>query len=132
MSKISPNIPCPCGSWLKYKKCCAIYHKGARAKDALILMKSRYSAFATSNSRYLIQTTHQDNIEYTTNIKEWRESLDRYCRDREFLSLEIIEFIDGEDEAFVTFKAKISTGDLVEKSRFLKVSGAWLYVSMEN
>ena len=46
MKKFSINSPCPCGSGGKYKKCCQKYHKGALAKDALTLMKSRYSAYA--------------------------------------------------------------------------------------
>ncbi|HHD72452.1 MAG TPA: zinc chelation protein SecC, partial [Epsilonproteobacteria bacterium] len=29
MAKYSPNLPCPCQSGRKYKKCCALYHKGA-------------------------------------------------------------------------------------------------------
>ena len=129
MSKFSPNNPCPCGSKIKYKRCCSLYHKGARAKDALILMKSRYSAFATSNSRYLIKTTHRDNIDYKENKKEWLKELDIYCKEVDFLSLKIIDFIDGKDEAYVTFEAKSSNGNLIEKSKFLKVKKEWLYVS---
>ena len=129
MSKFSPNNPCPCGSNIKYKKCCEVYHKGARAKNALLLMKSRYSAFATSNSRYLIKTTHRDNIDYKENKKEWLKELDIHCKEVDFLSLKIIDFIDGKDEAYVTFRAELSTGDLVEKSRFLKVNKEWFYAS---
>ena len=131
MTKFSVNNICPCGSGLKYKKCCGLYHKGLIAKNALLLMKSRYSAFATSNSKYLIKTTHQDNPDYTTDIKEWKISLDLYCKEVSFLSLEIIDFIDGKEEAFVTFRAKLSNGDLVENSRFLKVNNVWLYVDGE-
>jgi SEC-C motif-containing protein len=40
--KFSINNPCPCGSGVKYKKCCAKYHKGLVAKTALELMKSRF------------------------------------------------------------------------------------------
>jgi len=131
MSKFSPNNHCPCGSKIKYKKCCSIYHKGARAKNALLLMKSRYSAFATANSHYLIKTTHKDNIDYKENQKEWLKELDIYCKEVEFFSLEILDFTDGKDEAYVTFKAQLSTGYLMEKSKFYKVSGEWLYVSGE-
>jgi len=131
MSKFSPNNPCPCGSTLKYKKCCSVYHKGARAKNALLLMKSRYSAFATSNSKYLIKTTHKDNIDYQTNKKDWLRELDIYCKEVDFISLEIIDFIDGKNEAYLTFKAQLSTGYLMEKSKFLNIGGEWLYVSGE-
>lgn len=39
------------------------------------------------------------------------------------------KYIDGEEEAFVSFKAKLSSGDMVEKSRFLKLENRWLYES---
>ncbi len=128
MAKFSPNLPCPCGSGNKYKKCCSLYHKGMRPKNALVLMKSRYSAFATNHSAYIIKTTHPDNSDYTDDIKGWRDSIEIFTAQTSFFSLEILEFIDGNREAFVTFRAKLSSGDLIEKSRFLKESGVWLYV----
>ena len=73
MAKISPNSTCPCGSKKKYKKCCAIYHKGALAPSALALMKSRYSAYAIGNSDYIIKTTHPENIDYTLDINSWKK-----------------------------------------------------------
>ena len=39
------------------------------------------------------------------------------------------KFIDGEAEAFVTFRAVFGGGEMVEKSRFLREDGVWLYVS---
>jgi len=128
MAKFSPNLPCPCGSGNKYKKCCSLYHKGVRPKNALVLMKSRYSAFATNHSSYIIKTTHPDNSDYTDDIKQWRDSIVKFSTQTDFLGLEIVEFIEGENEAFVTFRAKLSSGDLVEKSRFLQELGVWLYV----
>lgn len=131
MKKIGPNTPCPCGSHVKYKKCCALYHKGALPKTALLLMKSRYTAYATADGAYIISSTHPDNPDHSEDKKSWRESIDAFCQATDFLALEIIEFIDGEEEAYVTFKAKLSSGDMVEKSRFLKVEGKWLYESGE-
>ena len=131
MKKTSPNTPCPCGSKKKYKKCCQSYHKGAKAKTALLLMKSRYSAYAVGNSSYIIKTTHTNNSDFTDNIKAWKESIESFCQVTEFLGLEILEFVDGTKEAFVTFKAKLSSGDMIERSRFLKEGGEWLYESGE-
>ncbi len=54
MAKPSPNLPCPCGSGLKYKKCCQKYHKGALPSTALLLMKSRYSAYALGLADYIM------------------------------------------------------------------------------
>ncbi len=129
MKKLSPNAPCPCGSNQKYKKCCAIYHKGALSKNALLLMKSRYSAYAAGNSKYIIKTTHPNNPDYIADSKSWKDSINAFSKHTQFLGLEILKFIDGEKEAFVMFKAKLSSGDMVEKSRFLKVENQWFYES---
>jgi SEC-C motif-containing protein len=131
MKKITPNTPCPCGSHVKYKKCCAKYHKGALPKTALELMKSRYTAYAVGDASYIIKTTHPNNSDYSDDIKSWKSSIELFSKETEFLALEIVEFIDGEEEAFVTFKAKLSSGDMVEKSRFLKVDNRWLYENGE-
>ena len=94
-------------------------------------MKSRYSAYAVGNSSYIVKTTHPNNPDFTDNIKAWKESIESFCQATEFLGLEILEFVDGQEEAFVTFKAKLSSGDMIERSRFLKEGGEWLYESGE-
>lgn len=94
-------------------------------------MKSRYCAYAVGESNYIIKTTHPSNTDYSEDLKSWKASIDDFSSATEFLDLAIVEFIDGESEAFVTFRAKLSSGDLIEKSRFLKVDGRWLYVSGE-
>ena len=94
-------------------------------------MKSRYVAYVVGDSAYIIKTTHPNNSDYTDNIESWRDSIELFSSSTEFLGLEILEFIDGEDEAFVTFRAKLSSGDMVEKSRFLRIDGQWLYESGE-
>ena len=90
-------------------------------------MKSRYSAYALGKSNYIIQTTHPDNPDYSTDTENWEASISHFSRHTDFLGLNIIEFIDGEEEAYVTFTARLSSGNMKEKSRFLKVGGAWLY-----
>ena len=128
MKKVSPNTHCPCGSHQKYKKCCSPYHKGAQPKNALLLMKSRYSAFVAGESHYILKTTHPRNPSYTTETSHWLKDIDSFSKYTKFLGLDIIEFIDGEDEAFVTFRARLSSGTMVEKSHFLKIEGKWLDV----
>jgi len=129
--KISPNAPCPCGSGDKYKKCCQRYHKGALAPDALTLMRSRYSAYAVGNADYIIKTTHPDHPDHILGRSQWKEEILTFSKHTDFLSLHIIDSIDGETEAYVTFEAKLSSGILREKSRFLKENGQWLYVDGE-
>jgi len=127
LKKISPNSLCPCGSGAKYKKCCQKYHKGAFAPNALILMKSRYSAYATANADYIIKTTAKNNPQYNNNLKEWRESILQFCNSTTFDSLEIIEFIDEDREAVVEFIAKLNGEAVRERSRFIK-EDRWLYL----
>jgi SEC-C motif-containing protein len=131
--KFSVNDFCPCGSLKKYKKCCKFFHdKITFPKTALELMKSRFSAFAVSNSDYIIFTTHENNPDFTTEIKSWSKDILNFSNNTEFKKLEILEFIDDEIESFVTFKATLIQGkeniSFIEKSRFLKVEGIWKYV----
>lgn len=131
--KFSVNESCPCGSLKKYKKCCKPFHdKITFPKTALELMKSRYSAFAVANSDYIIFTTHQNNPDFTTDLKSWTNDILNFSKNTRFEKLEILEFIDGDIESFVTFKATLFQNEndisFIEKSRFLKVEGIWLYV----
>lgn len=125
--KISANAPCPCHSGKKYKQCCAPYHKGVFPSSALLLMRTRYSAYALGLADYIIKSTHPDNRDYTTDTIEWKKDILEFCRTTQFLGLKIIDFSEGKSEAFVTFEAILDHGSLKEKSRFLKVGERWLY-----
>ncbi|NPA11057.1 MAG: hypothetical protein GXO62_02315 [Epsilonproteobacteria bacterium] len=124
--KISKNAVCPCNSGKKYKNCCFRWHKLGTAANALELMRSRYSAYALGNADYIIKTTHPGSPHYENDIKEWKQSIKNFANS-DFKKLEIIEFIDGENEAFVEFKAYINDYVMHEKSRFIK-EGKWYYV----
>ena len=131
--KVSVNDTCPCGSQKKYKKCCKPFHDNITfPKTALDLMKSRYCAFATGKSEYIISTTHKDNVDFKSNIKSWNEEILDFTKNTRFEKLEILEFIEGYEESFVTFKATLIQYDndvsFCEKSRFLKINERWLYV----
>jgi len=123
---MSINDKCPCGSGLKYKKCCKTYHDGRVPKDALLLMRSRYSAYALGECRYIIKTTHESTRD--EDIK----SIKTFSKNTTFQNLKIIEFIDGEKEAYVTFRATLlsdgNDSSFSEKSRFLKKNDRWYYV----
>lgn len=99
--------------------------------NALALMRSRYSAFALHLEEYIVDTTHPDNTEHAKDMKEWKRSIIEFCENVRFRGLEIIEFVDGAEEAFVTFKALLDDTQFVEKSRFLRIGGKWLYESGE-
>ena len=128
--KISKNSQCPCGSGKKYKDCCFKYHKGANPKNALLLMKSRYSAYAVGKANYIIKTTHKSSPHFEENKEKWVEEIKTFSKSK-FKKLEIIDFIDGEKEAFVEFKAYIDDYVMYEKSRFIK-EDRWYYMEAVN
>lgn len=94
-------------------------------------MRSRYCAFSIKNYRYIIKTTHSENQDFTNNIEKWQQDILEFCNSSDFRGLEILEFLDGVDESFVTFKANIycknKNNSFIEKSKFLKVNNIWLY-----
>ncbi len=98
-------------------------------------MRSRYSAFALNNSKYIIKTTHQGNQDFTTDTTQWLQDIENFSQNSEFQKLKILEFIDGENEAYVTFEATIFSHardcSFCEKSKFLKQDNRWLYHSGE-
>jgi SEC-C motif domain protein len=127
--KLSSNSLCPCHSGEKYKKCCQPYHKGILPSNAQKLMRSRYSAFSLGLADYIIATTHPNNSDYTKEKELWEQNILDFSQNTRFIGLKIKEFIDGVDEAFVSFEAVLDSGILQEKSHFLKVNGKWLYES---
>ena len=134
--KFSPNDICPCGSLKKYKKCCKPFHdKITFPKTALELMKSRFSAFAVLIADYIIFTTHENNSDFTLDLKSWNQDIMNFSKNTRFEKLEILDFIDDEIESFVTFKATLFQDktdiSFIEKSRFLKVDEIWKYIDGE-
>lgn len=134
--KFSANDNCPCGSLIKYKKCCKSFHENIKTPiNALELMKSRYCAYAIEKSEYIISTTHQKNRDFNTDTKVWNNDILDFSRNTKFEKLEILEFIDGQTESFVTFKANITQNkqdvSFIEKSRFVKENGKWQYIDGE-
>ena len=132
--KLSLNAPCPCHSGKKYKKCCKIYHdKKAFAKDAALLMRSRYSAFALQRADYIIQTTHSSNPDFITDTDAWRKSIENFCKQTLFENLQIIDSLQNGTTATVHFFAKLSVAasdaSFSEISEFVKEDGRWYYVS---
>jgi len=132
---VSKYFPCPCGSKALYHKCCKRFHDGELPTNAQLLMKSRYCAYALDKPDYIIETTHAENPRRQDNLEEWRNDLHSFSQNTQFHSLEVIEFVDGEREAFVTFTANLHQGDrdvsFTERSAFEKVDGRWLYKSGE-
>lgn len=133
--KFSVNNSCPCGSGNKYKKCCQVFHKGKIPSNALELMKSRYSAYVVGDAKYIMKTTHINNPDFTLLKEQWEKDILEFCNGTRFEKLDIINFIDADNESFVEFKVTMYIKDkdssFIEKSRFLKENNIWKYVDGE-
>lgn len=134
--KIKPSDPCPCCSKRPFLSCCQPWLEGKPAPSPEALMRSRFAAYALENVGYIIRTTHSQNPHAQVNQKEWRQDLKVFCRQTDFLGLQIlqVEAIQG-DVGWITFRAILMQAgrdaSFTEKSRFEKVNGRWLYHSGE-
>jgi SEC-C motif-containing protein len=124
---------CRCHSGKLYKECCLPYHEGKAFPDsALILMRSRYCAYANGLPDYIMKTTHPHFSAYQKDKIRWRESIASFSKDTEFIGLKILENEEKGEEAYVKFRAELlqqgTDVSFIERSRFHRVNGCWLYV----
>lgn len=116
---------CYCGSQKGFQECCEPFINGTKkAPTALVLMQSRYSAYATIQADYLLATTHisERNYHSKSEILNWAKS-------NQWLKLEII----NATENTVEFKAHFLDEKLQkqihhELSTFKLENGSWFYV----
>jgi SEC-C motif-containing protein len=119
---------CYCGSSSSYKECCEKFiNSSQNAPTAEVLMRSRYSAYATQAVDYLIATTAvlQRKLLIKSDILEWSQS-------NKWNKLEIIEATENT----VEFKAYYTDSNNLsyihhEKSTFIIEDGKWCYVDGE-
>ena len=122
---------CPCGNELPFFKCCgAIHNDEKNAETAEELMRSRYSAFATGNGNYLIQSQSIQTREESN-----KEEVIRWAKSVKWIKLEIIHSINGsknDSTGIVEFKAHYMRNFLKhsihERSKFVKEKGKWYYL----
>ncbi|MCM6775756.1 YchJ family metal-binding protein [Nocardia sp. CDC159] len=118
--------PCPCRSGERFGACCAPRLDGSSpAPTAETLMRSRYTAFAVGDTKYLLDSWHP-------RTRPRRLELDSGQR---WVLLEILDTTRGgpfDDTGEVEFRAHYRTGRergiLHERSRFARIRGAWRYV----
>jgi SEC-C motif-containing protein len=115
---------CPCGRGLPYEECCGPAHEGNAPATAEALMRSRYSAFALDLDAYVLASWHP-----TTRPPTLRP--DPHLR---WVGLDVIESDGGgmfDAEGVVEFRAHYrdhgKSGDMVERSRFVRHDGQWVY-----
>lgn len=119
------NKKCYCGLDDSFHDCCEPIIKGIeKAQTAAILMRSRYSAYATHQVDYLIATTHITQRKYHSKA----ETLN-WATSNQWLELEIIKA----SETTVEFKAYFLDSNMQkqihhELSTFKLENGNWFYV----
>jgi len=125
------NDLCPCGSGKTYQACCEPLLSGERqAETAETLMRSRYTAYATRDSGYLLATWHEPTKPECLDLQGIQQP--------EWVSLDVLNISGGraqDDEGRVEFVAHYrmdgARGQLHEKSRFQRIDGRWYYVDGE-
>jgi SEC-C motif domain protein len=115
---------CPCGRGLPYAECCQPAHHGHAPSTAEALMRSRYSAFALDDDAYVLSSWHPQTRPATVEP-------DSGLR---WVGLDVIETDGGgmfDAEGIVEFRAHYRDhgkhGDMVERSRFVRHDGQWVY-----
>lgn len=123
--QLMENKKCFCDTGLLFKDCCGLYlENNQKAPTALALMRSRYSAYATHNAEYLLETTHvSERLQYSkVEILKWASS-------NKWQKLEIL----SSSEQTVEFKAYFLDSNSkpqthYEFSTFKQEHNAWYYV----
>ncbi len=119
------GIKCYCCSGKLFDICCYPYLSGQKkAETAEVLMRSRYTAFATQSVKYLIDTTHSSTQSFyrELDIKDWAVQ-------NSWQKLEVLKIT----ETTVAFKAyyKDTSGKNqchYELSTFKNENSSWYYV----
>ncbi|MES2575362.1 MAG: YchJ family metal-binding protein [Bacteroidota bacterium] len=119
------SVSCFCGSAIPFQDCCQKYIDGSeKAPTALALMKSRFSAYATHQADYLLNTTHSSERKYYSKaeILNWATAND-------WQKLEIISSTENtvEFKAYFLDKNKVNQVHY-EFSTFKQENGSWFYV----
>ena len=112
---------CPCLSGLPYDECCGRLHAGAAAPTAEALMRSRYSAYATGNAGYLLDTWHATTRPASLELDDTR-----------WYRLDILGSTKGgplDHVGTVEFEAFYRGGSQHENSSFVREQGRWFYVA---
>jgi len=114
---------CLCGSTKEFQECCGeiISHK-RHAQTPEELMRSRYSAYANADARYLLFSTTQEN----QHIEDL-DPIEEFCAQVTWLKLDVLNAKGDIVEFKAYYKDQEGIKVLHEKSNFLKEDGVWKY-----
>ncbi len=132
MIRLSKNAPCVCGSGRKAKGCCGAVLEGAPAASAEALMRSRYTAYATGNIAYILNTTHPSSPHCEADRGAWARSVRAFSEGTVFVGLDVEFTATSGETAVVQFYARLERDgadvSFRERSRFQCTDGRWLYL----
>ncbi|NGX61905.1 MAG: hypothetical protein K940chlam9_01396 [Chlamydiae bacterium] len=122
---------CPCHSGKIYQECCAPYHQGEIPPTALLLMRSRYSAYALGNSDYILATTHPEHPDASHPHEMRKEQIQAFSTHTQFTGLDILSTEEEPPYAYVTFRVHLKQEgrdvSFTERSQFGRHHERWLY-----
>src|SRR4051794_28901777 len=99
---------CPCFSGERYAVCCAPLHRGDReAERPVLLMRSRYAAFALGLGDYLVRTLANGHADLELPREALIRELSRARERQRFMGLRILHEATTGDLGQVMFFAKI-------------------------
>ena len=113
-NQLMENKKCFCDTGLPFDNCCGLYlNNNQKAPSALALMRSRYSAYATHNADYLMETTYISERKYYSKaeILKWATA-------NKWQKLEILSFTENTVEFKACFLDSNQKPDRVRKLRF--------------
>ena len=124
-------MKCPCSSGKDFASCCEpILTRKQKAKTAEQLMRSRYTAYATGNVDWIVDSQSPDGRAFVD-----RKATEEWSTRATWHRMEVLETKDGgegDEEGFVDFKAHYTIGDedIVhhEIASFRKEDGEWFFV----
>lgn len=124
-------MKCPCTSGKDLAACCEpILTKKQKAKTAEQLMRSRYTAYATGNVDWIVESQSADGRAFVD-----RKATEEWSKRAQWHRMEVLETKDGgegDSEGFVDFKAYYTIGgeDVThhEIASFRKEDGEWFFV----
>lgn len=115
---------CPCGSTFLFNACCQLfitYEKVPATPEQL--MRSRFSAYATKNAAYILETysAAQQNKQSLVDIQTWADE----CA---WIALVIHETTENTVEFSAYYVVDNTLCELREKSNFTLEQGKWRYI----
>ncbi|KAG5174902.1 hypothetical protein JKP88DRAFT_250539 [Tribonema minus] len=82
--RLLPGDPCPCGSALRYGRCCLPLHAGdgaaAAAAGPTQLLRARFAAYAALRPEFVVASTARDSAEWHADTDAWLAELAAYSR----------------------------------------------------